>query len=567
MPAREQGGEDLLELPLHVGEGGREDVVDPLVDLADDGEQVAAGGLEVLELGGEEAVPLLQGRELLERQRVDLAEGGEVALGLGRAALLDGAVVGHRIGLGLPRRLGGGDLLRRGRHRGGRPVLGEQRGQVDAVLLGRADLQRLDPVPLLGAGDLVAVHLVGQPVQVRRRRADPGAHLEQLGLERAPGGRERVPLDRGPRRATVASAASAVSASRAHRGGDGRPALPGHARRGRPLAGGALLPGLATQRLGPAVQRAGALLGGADGEPGLGLGLTGRGDLGAQPVALVGGGLLLDRRGLGVGQPLLQAGQRAPAPARAPARPAPGRRGAARPRPRRTGRRPPARRAPWRRPSASGRRPAARRARRRRRRSGRCASSRAAASRSASSRARATAPVSSPSASSTRARTTRLDGASLCPPTAQSAPTRSPAAVTARTRGWVATRATAASRSGTTATRSSARARAGCSSAGASTRSRAQRAPSGSDGQPSRGTGGSPPVTSRPARPPSVSLRWARAAAASATPETTTASAMPPSAAASADSSPGCTVSRSATGTEDAGQVRPRAPPRRRRPG
>ena len=94
-----------------VGERGGEDVVDALVDLADDGEQVAAGGLEVLELGGQEAVPLLQRRELLQRQRVDLAEGGEVALGPGGPALLDGAVVGHRVGLGLPRRLGRGDLL------------------------------------------------------------------------------------------------------------------------------------------------------------------------------------------------------------------------------------------------------------------------------------------------------------------------------------------------------------------------------------------------------------------------------------------------------------------------
>ena len=96
VPAREEGGEDALELALHVGEGGGEDVVDALVDLADDGEQVAPGALEVLELGGEEAVPLLQRRELLQRQRVDLAEGGQVALGLGGPALLHGAVVGHR---------------------------------------------------------------------------------------------------------------------------------------------------------------------------------------------------------------------------------------------------------------------------------------------------------------------------------------------------------------------------------------------------------------------------------------------------------------------------------------
>ena len=105
---------------------GGEDLVDPLVDLADDGEQVAPGGLEVLELGGQEPVPLLQRRELLQRQRVDLAQRGEVALGLGRPALLDGTVVGHRLGLGLARRLGGGDLVRGRRHRRGGPVLAEE---------------------------------------------------------------------------------------------------------------------------------------------------------------------------------------------------------------------------------------------------------------------------------------------------------------------------------------------------------------------------------------------------------------------------------------------------------
>src|SRR5215207_8558269 len=39
------------------------------------------------------------------RQRVDLAEGGEVALGLGGPALLDRAVVGHRLGLRFAGRL------------------------------------------------------------------------------------------------------------------------------------------------------------------------------------------------------------------------------------------------------------------------------------------------------------------------------------------------------------------------------------------------------------------------------------------------------------------------------
>ncbi len=48
--------------------------------------------------------------------------------------------------------------------------------------------------------------------------------------------------------------------------------------------------------------------------------------------------------------------------------------------------------------------------------------------------------------------------------------------------------------------------------------SSAQRAPAGSSGQPSRGTGGSPPVTSSPARPPSVVRSRSSAPAASASP-------------------------------------------------
>ena len=53
------------------------------------------------------------------------------------------------------------------------------------------------------------------------------------------------------------------------------------------------------------------------------------------------------------------------------------------------------------------------------------------------------------------------DGAFAEPPTAQSAPSRSPSAVTARTSGWRRTRSAAAERSSTTATRSSRRVSAG----------------------------------------------------------------------------------------------------------
>src|SRR5690606_26583592 len=73
LTAREEPLEDALELDSSVLEGLGEDALDPLVDLPDDVEEVALGALEVLELLGEELVPLLEGRELLEREGVDAA--------------------------------------------------------------------------------------------------------------------------------------------------------------------------------------------------------------------------------------------------------------------------------------------------------------------------------------------------------------------------------------------------------------------------------------------------------------------------------------------------------------
>ena len=54
---------------------------------------------EVGELLGEEQVALLEGRELLEGERVDGAEAGEVPLRAAQAGLLLGAHVGRARGL------------------------------------------------------------------------------------------------------------------------------------------------------------------------------------------------------------------------------------------------------------------------------------------------------------------------------------------------------------------------------------------------------------------------------------------------------------------------------------
>ena len=98
LAAGEEPGEGLVEGLLHVGVGLGEDLLDARVDLADDVEEVLAGALEVLELLGEELVPLLHRRELLERERVDPAEHRQRALG--GAQPLDLLLAHERRGLG-----------------------------------------------------------------------------------------------------------------------------------------------------------------------------------------------------------------------------------------------------------------------------------------------------------------------------------------------------------------------------------------------------------------------------------------------------------------------------------
>ena len=88
LAAGEQRRKHLLELAFHVDVGLGEHLQDAVVDVGDDVEQILAGRLDVLELGGQEVVALLQRGELLQRQRIDPAELVEFAFGLLRAALL-----------------------------------------------------------------------------------------------------------------------------------------------------------------------------------------------------------------------------------------------------------------------------------------------------------------------------------------------------------------------------------------------------------------------------------------------------------------------------------------------
>src|SRR5499433_3932951 len=193
LAAGEQPREDLLELGRGVGERRREHLLDPVIDLFDHGEQVPPGLLEVFELGGEERVALLQRRELLQGERVDLTELGKLALRGGGPLLLLGPEVRdrpHRRGLRVPGDevrhpivvCGGRLRLVRHRHRHVGSVLGDERVGVHAELLGGPRHDLLQPHPLLGPGDLGAMRGVDHPVQVRREGPDPRPDVfERLG--------------------------------------------------------------------------------------------------------------------------------------------------------------------------------------------------------------------------------------------------------------------------------------------------------------------------------------------------------------------------------------------------
>src|SRR6202022_4859961 len=89
LPAGEQGGKHPAELAFHVGVRVGEHLQDAGVDIGNDVKKILSCGLDVLELGGQEVVALLQRRELLERQRVDPDQLGQLSFGAFGATLLD----------------------------------------------------------------------------------------------------------------------------------------------------------------------------------------------------------------------------------------------------------------------------------------------------------------------------------------------------------------------------------------------------------------------------------------------------------------------------------------------
>ena len=126
-----------------------------------------------------------------------------------------------------------------------RAVLREQRLGVDAELLERLGLERLDPQPLLGAGDLVAVHGVGEPLQLGAELAASAAERpSSLGV--APSARR---LGRGPLLGRRARASA--------RAGRAPHAAPGaHGPRPRGLAGRRARGAAAAPRARPLGRRA-----------------------------------------------------------------------------------------------------------------------------------------------------------------------------------------------------------------------------------------------------------------------------------------------------------------------
>src|SRR6266567_3787928 len=70
----EQRGEDVVEVDLHLSEGGGEELARGEVDLLDRLEQLRAGADQIGALLYQELIPFLLLRVLLEREQVDRAQ-------------------------------------------------------------------------------------------------------------------------------------------------------------------------------------------------------------------------------------------------------------------------------------------------------------------------------------------------------------------------------------------------------------------------------------------------------------------------------------------------------------
>ena len=242
---------------------------------------------------------------LLQGQRVDLAEPGEVARGLGQALLLLGAHVGtaqvaraagrHLSSLlnrgGVGARIGGSlGVLNELGNEHVRSVLLHKGIQLQAELVHGALRQGFQTHALLGPSNLLAVggvgeaaQLLGQPVDLLANLVGGGQGLGTLSLN---GGALICRLLH-----TEACCLSGRPRLVPHMGGDGQL---GAAPLLGPLGGGTLVPFTArrrSQRVGPPAAGALALLGSAQGEPGVGLRGAGLARGVRSGLALLSGGL------------------------------------------------------------------------------------------------------------------------------------------------------------------------------------------------------------------------------------------------------------------------------------
>ena len=172
-----------------------------------------------------------------------------------------------------------------------RPELLDERRGVDAELLDRPGLELLDPQPLLGARDLVAVDRVGQLAQLVLEDGDVAPQDAELRVARGPGllgpAAQGVGLLGGPGH-------DPRGVGGAHPDGLGhlclaQPTLPA---RLVPGAGLDLRGGGGLQRGRAVVQGPAALLPGPQRQPQLGLVGARPGRLGVEAVALGGGGVV-----------------------------------------------------------------------------------------------------------------------------------------------------------------------------------------------------------------------------------------------------------------------------------
>ncbi len=188
------------------------------------------------------------------------------------------------------------------RYRPVRPVVGYELVRGQAQLLNAPQFEGLDPEALLGAGQLVAVHGVGEVRQFAGQRVVGGAYFLQFEVQPVPALLRGVPFLAGEFHGDVDESGRVV-----HGGRDGGSTVRLDAPAAGPFGRFLPCPALGGRRPveggSPVACRGELLLGAAQGQPGLHLGGPGNRCGQGQGVAVLMGRFLFGRRLLGRGQP------------------------------------------------------------------------------------------------------------------------------------------------------------------------------------------------------------------------------------------------------------------------